>query len=205
MKFRDVRDAVAQYIERGFRPIPLFGVGPSGCNCGGFCKDRDWGKHEPPDTDGRWKEGRQFGPLNFNPEDNVALAMGPWKQGRWLVALDTDGTDDLGVFFPSMPKTLTQSTPRGGRHYVYTVPEYTALGNWIDVFRTKRGGFSLDIRYARGRIVVAPSRGATGDYQWIDWRQPAPLPSHALLSIATQRRDAGKPMADRWERGDKDP
>lgn len=207
MQFSNVRDAVKAYTERGFRVVPLFGVDPvdGGCRCGSnTCKPRDWGKHEPPGTDGLWKEGHTFRLDDFAEGCNVALAMGPWKGGRWLVALDLDGTDDPGEFFPAMPPTLTQQTPRGS-HLLYTVPEYTPLGNYVDVFKTRACAFQLDLRYARGRIVVAPSRGGSGDYRWTDWRAPVPLPNHALASILAQRRSNNLPVAERWVRGSKEP
>lgn len=208
MKFKNAREAAVAYIQRGFRVVPLYGVDPvaGGCMCGSpLCKERDWGKHERPETDGSWKnEGRVFSPAEFGDLDNIALVMGPWKEGRWLVALDLDGTDSVAEFFPAMPPTLTQKSPRG-RHLLYTVPEFTPLGNYVDVFKTKRAGFSLDLRYARGRLVVAPSRGATGNYEWLDWRAPVPLPNHALATILHQRRSQKLPVAERWERGSKDP
>jgi Bifunctional DNA primase/polymerase, N-terminal len=208
MKFSTVQEAAAAYIKRGFRVVPLYGLDPiaGGCLCGSnLCKERDWGKHEPPETDGQWKEGRIFTVDDFKGVlPNIAIAMGPWRAGRWLVALDLDGTDNVAEFFPSMPPTLTQRSPRG-THLIYTVPEFTPLGNYVDVFKTKRAGFSLDLRYARGRLVVAPSKGAAGDYAWVDWRAPAPLPNHALAAILAQRRSQKLPVAARWDRGAKEP
>lgn len=207
MQFKNAREAAIGYMQRGFRVVPLIGLDPiaGGCLCGvPTCKERDWGKHERPETDGAWKNGREFTPADFGDLDNIAIAMGPWKEGRWLVALDLDGTENVAEFFPAMPRTLTQMTPRGS-HQIYTVPEFTPLGNYVDVFKTKRGGYSLDLRYARGRIVVAPSSGATGNYFWSDWRAPAPLPSHALATILDQRRSQKLPVTDRWQRGSKEP
>ncbi len=205
-RFGNIRSAVATYQERGFRCIPLYGVSPEGeCLCWNpLCKPRDHGKHEPPDTDGAWKEGRAFTQADFRDTDNVALAMGPWRRGFWLLALDVDGADDASAFFPNLPRTLTQKTPRGV-HLIYTVPEYTPIGNWVDCFRTKRAGFSLDLRYARGRIVVAPSRGSAGAYVWRDWRAPAPLPQRCVDAILSQRHELGLPVLDRWERDGKQP
>lgn len=207
MRFSSAREAAAAYIRRGFRVVPLYGVGPSGCLCGSYaCKERDWGKHEPPETDGRWKDGATFTAADFGAEDNVAIAMGPWRPGLWLVALDLDGTETVSEFIRGLPQTLTQRSPRG-LHLIYSVPEYTPLGNYVDVFGTKRDGYSysLDLRYARGRIVAAPSRGASGDYAWTDWRDPVPLPEHAIDAILDERRRRGLPVAARWERGSRCP
>jgi Bifunctional DNA primase/polymerase, N-terminal len=207
LAWKTAREAAGAYIKRGFRVVPLYGILPEGgCACGSpTCKERDWGKHEPPETDGQWKDvGRVFAPAEFGEFDNIGICMGPWKDGKWLLALDLDGTDNVAEFFPAMPPTLTQQSPRG-RHLIYTVPDYTPLGNYVDVFKTKRAGFSLDLRYARGRLVCAPSKGAAGDYTWIDWRTPAPLPNHCLATILHQRRTQKLPVAERWSRGSKDP
>lgn len=206
MRFQSVRQAAREYAARGFRVVPLYGVDECGeCRCGDMaCKPRDAGKHENPAFDGQWKSGHSFGPDDFAEEDNLALVMGAWRPGRWLVALDVDGADDAEAFFPRLPRTLTQTTPRGA-HFVFTVPDRTPLGNWVDVFRTKHAGFSLDLRYARGRIVAAPSKGAVGEYTWRDWRQPVPLPPTALEAIYAQRREVGLPVQERWDRGAKQP
>jgi len=205
-----VQDAVRAYTARGFRCVPLYGVDDHGnCMCGNpSCKPRDHGKHEPPETDGTWKDGRTFGPEDFRATDNVAIALGPWKakhgQHSWLVCLDMDGTDDARVFFPNLPPTLTQKSQHG-LHLFFTVREFEPLGNWVDCFGTRAAGFQLDLRYARGRIVVAPSRGAWGRYEWQDWRAPVPLPSEALSAIYGQRQTRGLPVLERWERGSKAP
>lgn len=204
-----IRDAVELYIERGFRVIPLHGVTDEGlCRCPNpDCKLRDGGKHEPVETDGQWKDGRIFTADDFTEQNNVAIAMGPWKDGtEWLVALDVDRHDDVNAFFyPHLPPTLTQSTPRGA-HFIYTVPPFTPLGNWVDLFKGKVQGIpTLDLRYARGRIVVEPSRGTTGAYQWRDWRRPAPLPEHVLANIYELRRAQGHELPGAWERRGKQP
>lgn len=205
MKFESVREAVDFYSSMGFRPIPLFGLVDGRCACGSpDCKDRDSGKHEPPETDGLWKEGTEYGPADFGVTNNVALAMGPWGgSDDWLVALDIDGELDLDPYGWDLPRTLTQKSPRG-RHLIYSVPAYTPLGNWVDVLRTKPGP-ALDLRYARGRLVVAPSQNSYGRYEWIDFREPAPLPQAAIDSILSRRVDRGLPVQWEWNRGEKRP
>jgi hypothetical protein len=199
-----VKDAVRAYTARGFRCVPLYGVDElGGCLCGSSaCRPRDAGKHEPPESADLWKDGRVFGPDDFHATDNVAIALGPWRAHSWLVCLDMDGTDDSRAFFPRLPATLSQRSQHG-LHLFFTVPEFEPLGNWVDVFGTRAAGFQLDLRYARGRIVVAPSRGAHGAYQWQDWRAPVPLPSSALSAIYGQRQARGLPVSSRWERGSK--
>ena len=194
--------AARRYAEQGFRPVPLYGVAPDGrCLCGSTeCKPRDAGKHEPPETDGLWKDG-VGSPLSvFHDGMNIALAMGPQPSGVWLVALDADGPWDWSRLGP-LPRTWTAKSPRG-EHRLFRVPAFEPLGNWVDCFNEKPGP-SLDLRYARGRIVVAPSRGAYGVYRWVDDTPPAELPRTALGAIYGARRARGLPILPRWSRGEK--
>lgn len=205
-----VQLAVRQYITQGFRPVPMWGVDAAGqCLCGGRLPDGKEcraGKHSPDPIERDWKETR-YAPGDFVEGQNVALALGPWKPGKWLVCFDFDGlpADYEGVPFFSLPPTLTQRSPRG-LHLFFTVPEFEPLGNWTDVFRTKRGdGMALDIRYARGRINVAPSRNPWGSYHWQDWGDPAELPQEAAERIYDDRRARGLPVLPTWDRGLKMP
>lgn len=206
-----VREAAAIYRKRGFRIVPLYGVDADGCcRCSSpDCKPRDYGKHEPPETDGLWKAGREFEPADFTDESNIALAMGPWGGDGWLVALDVDGHTEVDAFFyPGLPPTLTQLTPTGA-HYIFWVPNRTPLGNWVNIFKGGPDSIKLDLRYARGRIVAAPSRGCstrgTGRYEWLYWQSPAMLPMRAIDTILDLRRADGKDVQAEWDRGDKQP
>lgn len=204
-----LKDDVARYIEQGFCPMPMWGVDDVGvCRCGGLLPDGKPcrpGKHSPPHVESAWKNTR-YGSADFSEGQNVALAMGPWKPGSWLVCFDFDGLpperrpEDHLPFF-SLPHTLTQKSPRG-LHLFFTVPEWEPLGNWNDVFQTKDGdGVALDIRYARGRINVAPSRNPWGAYVWTDWREPAPLPPEVSERIYDTRRARGLEVLPAWNRG----
>lgn len=206
----DIRADVARYIARGFRPVPMWGVdGAGGCGCGGWLapgKPCRAGKHSPDPVEQDWKSTR-YTPADFFEGQNVALALGPWRDGLWLVCFDFDGLPPGhdGVPFFSLPPTLTQKSPRG-LHLFFTVPEFEPLGNWNDVFRTKHeDGVALDIRYARGRINVAPSRNPWGGYHWTDWREPAALPPEVPQRIYDHRRAHGLPVLDSWDRGVKQP
>lgn len=195
-------DSVRAYISRGFRPIPVYGIVADWCECGLLgCKERDHGKHERPNTDGTWKDGDvSFGPSDFGEHSNVALAMGPQPDGRWLVALDADGDFDWSPL-GKLPPTLTQKSPRG-EHRIFEVEPFAPLGNWVDVFQDKPDP-SLDLRYARGRIIVSPSRNAFGKYQWLDERDPAPLPALAISMILDARVSRGLPVQEYWARDGK--
>lgn len=200
-----VREHVERYIARGLRPIPMWGVDARGaCRCGS--RECNAGKHCTDAVEARWKDGAPFLAHEFTDEHNLAIALGPWRFGRWLVCLDVDGAPDLSPFvphlLPPLPPTLTQKSPRG-LHLFFSVPERTPLGNWVDVFATKTArGVALDLRYARGKVNVAPSRSAFGEYRWVDEREPAPLPPAVVSTILNVRRSRGLPVQRVWERGE---
>lgn len=204
MKFTGIREAVELYTSVGFRPMPMHGVRDGACACGGSeCRP---GKHAPAWVEDTWKEGAEFGPADFNPGDNVALALGPWGgSDGWLVCLDCDGPFDVDGYLWGLPETLEQRSPRG-RHLFYEVRPYAPLGNWVDVFETKYShGAALDVRYARGRINVSPSETLFGGYEWHRFREPAELPESALDVILDRRRERGLPVQHTWDRGSKRP
>lgn len=195
-----IREAVTRYIARGLRVIPMHGVDEQGrCRCGGT--ECNAGKHALDDRE-PWKDGRVYGPQDFAETDNIAIALGPWAAGRWLVCLDFDGTRDTAPFrLGPLPPTLGQLSPRG-LHLFYWVREYAPLGNWVDALQTKYTTThgALDVRYARGKINVSPSRSANGGYEWLGEGEPAPLPPEVSRRILDERRRRGLPVLDRWER-----
>ncbi len=204
-----VREAVARYLARGFRPMPMHGVDELGrCLCGGIDprtgKPCNPGKHSRDEDS--WKNGRVYGPEDFSERDNVALALGPWQPDRWLVCLDFDLDGAAPTLLPlvaELPRTMTQRSPRGC-HLFFTVRPFEPLGNWVDAFQTKYlAGWACDIRYARGRINVAPSRSAHGAYQWTDERDPVELPLQFIDRVLSERKRRGLPVLSRWDRGSK--
>lgn len=206
--------AVERYISEGFRPIPMWGVDDQGrCRCGGKLpggRECRPGKHSPDPVERDWKD-RAYAPSDFIEGQNVALALGPClMRQEWLVCLDLDGYDADGALRfmapHGLPVTRTQLSPRGV-HLFYWVRAYEPLGNWNDAFATKhQTGKACDIRYARGRINVAPSRSAFGAYRWIDESDPiAPLPESFLQRIYRERRHRDLPVESRWSRDGKRP
>lgn len=204
-----VQQWVQRYTALGLRPLPMWGVTAKGeCLCGGWGQRRgvpcNPGKHSRDEES--WKNGRDYAAPDFTESDNVAIALGPWQYDRWLVCLDVDGATPASAFFPDLPPTMTQESPRG-RHLFYSVPPYTPLGNWVDCLQTKyAGGTGIDIRYARGRINVAPSKSAFGEYAWVSrLGDPAPLPTSVLDIIESSRRRRGLPIQQVWQRSGKRP
>jgi hypothetical protein len=209
VKFDGVRDAARQYIELGLRVIPCHGVHDDlSCRCGGFHprtgKPCNAGKHEKYEIEGIWKEGHEFGPDDFEPHDNIAIALGPWGgSDDWLCCLDVDGAEGVHYWLPGLPDTLMQQSPRGA-HLFFTVPAYTPLGNWVRAFGNVHEG-GVDLWYARGKVHVAPSRSAFGAYEWGPFREPAELPERVIEQVIARRRERGLEVLDRWDRGKKRP
>lgn len=196
---------VTGYLAGGLRPIPLHGLTPEGtCQCNSpACKPRDHGKHSPVDEE-IWKNGDEhYTAADFPDGSNVALAMGPqrWASPDWLVCLDSDGEAFNWRRLGMLPETMSVKSPRGEHRY-FTVPAFTPLGNWVNCLGDDKesGHASLDLRYARGRIVAPPSNNAFGPYIWLRDIAPAPLPDIAIRQILQKRADRGLKNTAVWER-----
>ena len=102
---------------------------------------------------------------------NLAVALKP----SGYVALDLDSyKKDLNPL--DIPATsLVQSTPRGGKHYLYR-----PNGN-ADIIRDiQMTDYGVDVKY-NGYVLIAPSRvtyedGHSNVYRWEQWGQAADLP-----------------------------
>jgi hypothetical protein len=160
------REAAQRYVDAGLRPIPVWPPS-AGCRCERKHPERPdqcWGKL-PRDT--KWADRPLFRAEEFDPTDNIALAMGKQPDGRWLLAIDVDGVVKLDRL--ELPPTLTTTTGRGS-HRIYQVRPDAPFGNVVDVFgaRDKSTGYkpghtgAVDLRYARGAVVAAPSKHRLG-------------------------------------------
>jgi hypothetical protein len=199
-----VREAARLYLELGLRPIPYYGVTAAGhCTCGaGHWYDQ--GKHP---IDQRWSDrGYPYSVADFPADGNIGLAMGKQPNGLWLVGLDFDldarGLDALGEMppiFRKLPRTLTTMSPHG-LHAIFSVPEDTPLGNWVDVLYTKRDlnkQLQLDLKYCRGALIAGPSRVPAGGQYVTALRPITPLPEEVLRFIFARRSGRGT-VAHSW-------
>ena len=108
-----------------------------------------------------------------NPRANIG-----WQPDAGYVVLDVDvkadhnGINGFGTLsriesmHGTLPTTLSATTPTGGRHYVFKLPEGAHAKN---VVGSKAGMPGLDIRTTGGQIVVQPSERPEGKYQWDGW------------------------------------
>lgn len=108
------------------------------------------------------------------PDANIALVTG---EISGIMAVDCDtkgGIETFEKYLPESLETPIQSTPRGGRHYLFR--HETGIRNNARILE------GIDTRGEGGYILVSPSGNGNGrSYQWLDGLAlgsvtPAPLP-----------------------------
>lgn len=105
------------------------------------------------------------------PTANVAAACGGGS-GFW--ALDLDGAEGMATVealergHDALPATVTQDTPKGGKHYLFRHAPAYPIGNYVRVLP------GVDTRDTGGFIIVAPSWSpAVGRaWSWVEGRGP---------------------------------
>lgn len=111
--------------------------------------------------------------LKKYPSMNLAIITGAISG---LTVIDCDSQDAIEAFKGMADegfKTPTQSTPRGGRHYVCTYAE--SVRNKAAVIE------HMDVRSEGGYIVAAPSRnGNDRAYEWVEGCEPWTVPPSPL-------------------------
>jgi hypothetical protein len=167
--------AARELAAAGHPVLPLHTPSLRGCSCGrrdcgspGKHPRSTYGLHDAstnPEQVEAWWYGQ--------PEANIGLRC------DGLLVFDVDNLEGehslrgLEAELGALPKTREQASGRG-RHLLYLVGE-EKIGN-----STRPLGDPADLHLragARGYIVAAPSRHASGErYRWLDERAPAPLP-----------------------------
>lgn len=119
------------------------------------------------------------------PAANVAIATG---NGLAVVDEDTYKGGDAGPL--SLPPTLTATTPRGGKHMLYSMPEE------IRAEHTGKLGKFVDFQGDGAYIVAPPSRTPDGQYAWVNDMSVQPLPSNVLRTLTrkSEKAPAPKPL-----------
>ncbi|MBB6251413.1 bifunctional DNA primase/polymerase [Nitrospirillum iridis] len=116
------------------------------------------------------------------PDSDIGLATGP-DSGVFVLDADIDeakgknGYRTLRGYAESgltLPKTVGQKTPSGGRHWLFRFPAGIDLPNSVE----RLLGDGLDTRTHGGYIVLPPSRHPVHQalYQWHPERSPENLP-----------------------------
>lgn len=119
------------------------------------------------------------------PSANIGVATGA-PSGLFVLDVDGEaGFDALAELAGEIPATLTQVTPSGGAHFLFTRP--TELGN-----SARKLGANLDTRGDGGYIVVAPSVHPNGGkYRWANRNPVEPPPPWLLMAV--------RPLPERTE------
>lgn len=111
--------------------------------------------------------------LNFDENYNIGILTGKPSN---IIVIDLDQGNDgekSGIEIieelenenNSKIKTLTCSTPSGGRHYYFRYErKYDNLKG-----TTKVGGFPIDIRTTGNQVIAPPSKYENGEYTWMNY------------------------------------
>ena len=201
---------------RGIPVFPLHTPVGDGCSCGDLSCGRNTGKH-PRLRDGlsgaTADRGIVAGWWEKWPEANVAAVAGP-ESGFHVTDVDaaTPGEAWLArmeALHGPLPPTRRARTGGGGVHYFWRYD--ASLAQWLDEqgldlpsrngeVRDEQGEKlkGVDVKAARGYVVVAPSRHRLGGvYEWLDERPTAHAPEWLLRAVcrprATRREPAPAP------------
>ncbi len=106
--------------------------------------------------------------------DNCNFGMPANTNNLFILDLDTHNPEENGInFFKKLcgdlgielPKTLTQTTPSGGVHYIFkSDEELRQVANSSNTYK-KQGYPGIDVR-TKGYIVVEPSSRDDGEYKF---------------------------------------
>ena len=195
----------ADYMRRGFEPIPIYQLLPDGsCSCGSRTEHgngkhpvgRDW-QHRAPSTE-PWRE---------DPKRGIGLRMGGPQR---IVALDIvkqlgrASLEAIEAKSGELPPTLTSESGSGnGEHRLFYLPDdldISAIRNragllGAELLRVNHTG--LDIRATGGQIVVAPTLGRVQPYRWLNDASIAELPRAWFdLLVSPTKKTTLTPPAD---------
>ncbi|KAJ3030393.1 hypothetical protein HDV00_008957 [Rhizophlyctis rosea] len=181
--------------NRAFTPIPasIEMKRPLGKWSGdSYLFERDFVKREA------WEPGCNLG-LLVSPEyvvidvDNKPPAI---KSRKNIYSTNT-GVMDFQTLIEQnepIPKTLTVTTPSGGKHYYFALTgkeDGAILKNWTSCMKVNDQLIAVDLRTKGGYVMCPPSLKGTKRYQWDtkdEYKVPmAPLPNWILKNIIDAR------------------
>lgn len=185
------------YAQRGWPVLPIHTFDDGHCTCGDVaCRSK--AKHPitvngvkdastDPEVIQRWM-------IETDGQANIGIAT-----GNGLLVLDIDsksgGFESLAVLegrFGRLPITPTVQTGGGGKHYYFSYPEGSSIGNKAAIVP------GIDIRGMGGYVVAPPSKHSSG--QPYRWEMPsdtplAPSPPWLLDGLANPQLLSGPPAA----------
>lgn len=170
----DLNELAADYLELGFFPVPVYGVGPHGCGCGrADCKAP--GKH-PVGAAWEKRAPRSLDAVRdafATHQGNIGLCV----KDTPFVLLDFDGAEGMQTLWcleeeGLIVQTLRARTGSGGAHLFYRLAQHQDPRAITD----RKAGPKFDVK-KNGQAVVFPSVHASGQsYEWTTYMPPATLP-----------------------------
>ncbi|MYH57154.1 MAG: AAA family ATPase [Boseongicola sp. SB0675_bin_26] len=138
------------------------------------------------------------------PDAKIGMSPGANK----MAVLDLDVDADKGFTYCrerldrlNLPDTcLVVTTPRGGEHRYYALPEGVKVKSCNNFMGTKEDPSHIDLKSTGGFVLLPPSlgKGGNGAYRGnvIEGSKDLPLVSKELLEIAERTRDKDAPKAE---------
>ena len=187
----ELHAAAREYGQAGYKVIPLYhveAIGDCACRKGARCPSK--GKHpteegwqESATTDPQWWRPlaeNETDPDDWYPKANIGIAL----EDIFILDEDPDNFGDVTLTELEqrlggdwdMPETTIVRTGLGGRHFYFTQPEGTTIGNM-------KLGQGLDIKGPGGLVVAPPSRSNKGPYSHALKHDPVPGPKWLLDMI----------------------
>jgi Bifunctional DNA primase/polymerase, N-terminal len=136
------------------------------------------------------------------PDANIGIPMG-FRSGLFAIDIDQHGADGhetlraLEQTLGALPETLAASTPSGGEHRYFRMPD-RELRNTAGAL-----GPGIDTRGEGGYVLCAPSIVDSRPYCWTVRAQPAAL-SGAWLEALTPRARPSAPVEPWTPRDDRE-
>lgn len=175
---------LSYYAEQGWKLVPCFGIGPTGCNCGkAHTGSNDGGKH-PTISDWPLKATSELEQLQewfgSGTQNNAAVVC----HESGLVVIDIDprnGGDESflaleGLLDGAIPSTVTALTGEyivkgkkvRGRHLYFKADPNA---QYIKDF-SRLGYKGIDVK-SNGYVILTPSKHASGvNYEWAEGLSP---------------------------------
>jgi Bifunctional DNA primase/polymerase, N-terminal/Primase C terminal 1 (PriCT-1) len=171
-RLADLARAAVGYARRGLPVLPLWWTDnlAEQCSCGGRPGECKPGKHPCGDLAYHGVKDATLDQRTITtwwrryPACNIGIACG----GKFrLLAIDVDpggepSLADLEREYGPLPATIEATTPRGGKHLYFVVPD----GHRLPTISAGKLGVGIDHRCQGGYVVAPPSTIFGRPYAW---------------------------------------
>lgn len=196
--------AALAYISMGWALIPVEGLrslDSDECLCGRYpcgLGNRNAGKHPASGRMG-WQNGPAMDAQQAYhtweedcPDYNIGARTGD-ASGFFALDVEAEGLPELAeleALHGKLPKTRVHRTGSGGRHYLFTMPDFDVRNS------QKKLTSCIDIRGNGGMIVLPPSVSAKGAYGVEDDSPIADAPEWLLEWLRNRLRADGPNLGE---------